>query len=104
MSDPRIERLLAGYIEQRVSGREPNLASLCAECPELVEPLRECIRTYEELDRTLDMPAAIAGSAAAEHQDLPQFEGFRTIERLGGGGGGEVYKLEDVELGECMFA
>ena len=40
-----------------------------------------------------------AGTAShhARHAPLPQFEGFRTIERLASGGMGEVYKLQDTQ-------
>ncbi len=36
--------------------------------------------------------------------ELPSFPGFRTLERLGCGGAGEVYKLEDCTLGRIVAA
>ena len=47
----------------------------------------------------IDLPAAASSTPA-----LPTFEGFRTIERLGAGGMGEVYKLQDLKLDRIVAA
>jgi serine/threonine-protein kinase len=48
----------------------------------------------EPAPATVAVPEAEAVKAAT----LPQFAGFQTIERLGGGGMGEIYKLKDLQL------
>jgi hypothetical protein len=106
VSDERLEELLGRYIEQHVvHGRRPDPEALCADCPELAGALRDYIQRYERLQETLDAPLA---SAPIDRRDAsvepPQLPGFRTIERLGGGGAGEVYKLEDLELGRIVAA
>ena len=103
MSDrDRIQELLERYVEvDVVSGEKLSLKELCREDPALLETLGRHVESYEKLSATLDMPVAVAESSS---EDLPTFEGFRTVERLGKGGGGEVFKLEDLELGRVVAA
>ena len=108
MSDrDKLEQLFARYVEHHVlHGERLDPARLCSGERDLIEPLRDCIRQYERLDETLTSgpPAGPASEAPPSDQPLPSFSGFRTIERLGGGGGGEVYKLEDLELRRIVAA
>ena len=103
MSDrDRIQVLLERYVEMDIrSGKKLPLEDLCREDPELLETLGRHIESYERLSATLDLPVQ-EGEPPNEH--LPTFEGFRTVERLGKGGGGEVFKLEDLELGRVVAA
>jgi len=103
MTDPRIEERLARYIEQReADGRRLDPRALCDDAPELSGALRKCIEEYELLAALLGGSESAAPGDAGTDEGLPRFEGFRTIERLGGGGGGEVFKLEDLELGRTV--
>ncbi len=75
--------------------------------PELLEPLRDLIRQYQALDDTLTLsiPTQVGTDRpqpGEPDEPLPTFPGYRTIERLGRGGGGAVYKLEDLELGRIV--
>jgi serine/threonine protein kinase len=98
----RVEELLALYVEHHVlHGEHLAPEALAADEPELLEPLRVLIRRYEALDRTLAPTPEPAGESASA-ESLPRFEGFRTIERLGRGGGGNVYKVEDLALGRVV--
>jgi serine/threonine protein kinase len=104
LNDPRLERLLATYVHAHVEqGRRLDPAELCRDAPELTEPLADCIRRYHRLQETLAAPARTRDEADPAEPTL-ELDGFRTIERLGGGGGGEVYKLEDLELGRMVAA
>ena len=101
--DDEARELLERYVEGHVSGEEPpDLAGLCGNRPELAARLQRLVATYHALD------AALSGEARPEEPrtpgPLPSFEGFRTVERLGRGGGGEVYKLEDLTLGRVVAA
>lgn len=99
-----VEALFARYVEcDVVDGRKPDPEELCDD-PVLLAELRAHIRRYEELQKTLSTPPAASGEPPPADRALPQFDGFRTIERIGGGGGGEVYKLEDLELGRIVAA
>jgi hypothetical protein len=98
---PEIEGLLARYIERRLAGEDaPDLAELTREAPALEAALRALVERYESLAGLFALSAAPpADEEAPEAAPLPSFGGFRTIERLGRGGGGEVYKLLDLTLG-----
>ena len=102
----RAEELFARWVEHHVlhgEGLRPE--DLCADDPDQLEALVNRIATYEQIDQTLSPPAADRTSRpSGGGEPLPQFDGFRTIERLGGGGAGEVYKLEDLELGRTVAA
>ena len=107
MTDRRdVEALFARYVEHHiVHGERLDPEELCRDRPELMTPLKELIHEYERLDRTLTASVLAEAPTATEPDGaLPEFEGFRTIERLGGGGGGEVYKLEDLTLGRFVAA
>jgi hypothetical protein len=87
----RLER----YVEHHVATGVPlDPADLCAGRPELEASLRGLVHRYHELARRLEPQP----SAAAPPRGLPAFDGYRTIERLGGGGAGEVFKVWDVTL------
>jgi hypothetical protein len=102
MSDTDLEERLARFVEHHVmTGAALNVDALCADRPDLTARLRQLIREYLELTTSLDggspsSPAMVAATA------LPQFDGFQTIERIGGGGMGEVYKLRDLRLNRIV--
>ena len=101
---PEIEALLTRYIERRLAGEgAPDLVQLARDAPELAPALRTLVERYESLagQLTLSRPHP-DHDAAPEVAPLPTFDGFRTIERLGRGGGGEVYKLLDLTLGRIV--
>jgi hypothetical protein len=110
--DSSIETLLERYVEEReVHGRRIPVEELCRDRPELLERLRAVVARYERIDDTLSGVLPRAGTrtargsgAAAAAGDLPSFEGFVTIERIGGGGMGEVYKLRDRKLDRLVAA
>jgi serine/threonine protein kinase len=89
----RLER----YVEHHVTtGEALDLDGLCEGQPHLVASLRGLVERYHGLAKRLE-PAS-EGAAAREPVPLPAFEGYRTIERLGGGGAGDVFKVWDLTL------
>ena len=93
-----LEERLASFVEHHVlHGELLPVERLCAGRPDLVAPLRVLIDRYLSLTATLNGESAGA-AAAAPASTLPVFDGFQTVERLGSGGMGEVYKLHDLTL------
>ena len=100
-----LEARLSQFVEAHVLRDERlPVAHLCAGRPDLEEPLAVLIEHYLSLTLSLDPLMEVAGSARAGPSQLPVFEGFETIERIGAGGMGEVYKLCDLRLGRMVAA
>jgi len=114
--DPELEALLEQVVAHHVQhGVLPELSDLTLGQPRLAFPLRALVQQYLEVTRALDdgptgSVAAGPANAAAPHEAhdapeaLPAIEGFRTIERLGAGGMGTVYKLLDLRLNRTVAA
>lgn len=104
MSDnAELEQRLARFVEHHVlTGTSLRVESLCQDRPELAPRLRALV------DRYLAVSSALVGAAgdapAVPAERLPRFDGFQTIERIGGGGMGEVYKLRDLRLNRIVAA
>jgi hypothetical protein len=95
-----LEERLARFVEHHVlHGERLPIERLCADRPELAQPLGALVGQY------LSLTSSLTGEAAEDAllprgtpPALPRFAGFQTIERLGAGGMGEVYKLKDLTL------
>ncbi len=103
-----LETRLAELIEHHVRhGSLPTIDGVTAD-PRERSALRRLAEQDLALSSTLDAgtPATTDGidSAPARPAALPTFDGFRTIERVGGGGVGEVYKLHDLKLDRVVAA
>jgi serine/threonine protein kinase len=103
------EALFAQWVEHHVlRGEALDPGLLCAERPQWLPDLQALIARYLEVSGSLDGLSRGAGRApappAAGTPPLPAFEGFRTIERIGTGGMGEVYKLHDLKLDRLVAA
>jgi serine/threonine-protein kinase len=100
-----LEARLARFVEHHVlHGERLSLAELCADRPELQEPLAALVRQYLSLTASLDSPLDLSAPPTLGATALPAFDGFQTIERIGGGGMGEVYKLRDLKLDRIVAA
>ena len=104
-----LEARLARFVEHHVlEGEQLPVERLCADRPDLVEPLRTLIEQY--LSITASMEGENHGRARSRGGATPgtgaavRIEGFETIERIGAGGMGEVFKLRDRRLGRTVAA
>jgi serine/threonine protein kinase len=94
-----LEARLAAFVEHHVlHGERIPAGHLCGDRPDLIVPLQTLIDQYLALTATLSPDGDVLDTLPVEFPALPQFEGFQTIERVGGGGMGEVYKLKDLKL------
>jgi hypothetical protein len=104
-----LEARLARIVEHHVAhGTLLAVEDVTTDRPDLAAPLAALVQRYLGLSETLDAGAAAADGltpppATAIH-GAPVIEGFRTIERLGAGGMGEVYKLQDLKLDRVVAA
>lgn len=106
MSDADLDARFGRWVEHHVlHGEALDPAAVCDGRPELMEPLQALIAEYHRVSDTLDRVHGLGSSLAVPAlAGLPAFDGFRTIERLGGGGMGEVYKLQDLTLDRVVAA
>ncbi len=99
-----LESRLARFVEHHVlHGERLAVQDLCRDRRDLEEPLGELIEQYLSVTRALDSPDVLP-VATASAAGLPSFEGFQTIERIGAGGMGDVYKLRDLKLDRIVAA
>jgi len=100
----QLEARLARFIEHHVvHGKQLAVEAMCADRPELAPALRALTERYLALTTALDRDP-LADTAPRDRRDLPTFEGFDTIERIGSGGMGDVYKLRDLTLNRTVAA
>ncbi len=107
-----LEALHAQAIDHHVRhGQLPPIEELAGGRPDVAVQLRELVHRYLDLTMALDAgvdEAAERDRAAARSMHgrpgLPSIDGFQMIERLGQGGMGEVYKLQDLNLGRTVAA
>jgi len=99
---PDVEARFARFVEaHQLEGVVLGAKAVCADRPDLLPAVQVLIEEYLKLSASLDGGPPPAPADAAP---VPVFPGFRTIERLGGGGMGEVYKLEDLTLHRTVAA
>jgi serine/threonine protein kinase len=101
------ETLFERWVEHHVlRGEALDPEAFCTGRPDLLPELKALIARYLDVSGSLDGLSPLGGRAAAAPAPatLPRFDGFRTIERLGSGGMGEVYKLHDLKLDRLVAA
>ncbi|HWZ42915.1 MAG TPA: protein kinase [Candidatus Saccharimonadales bacterium] len=101
----RIKPIFHQAVDLSQAERGPFLAHLCAEEPSLQADLEELLQQHDEMDRFLDPQESLSSQPEGSEAGLSLREGdvvaarYRTIRFLGAGGMGEVYEVEDAELG-----
>jgi serine/threonine protein kinase len=110
-----LESLLAEVVAHHERhGTLPVLDEYARRRPDLAADLQAAVRRYVALSASLDTgsisatttstPSGRGAATSSTATSLPVIDGFRTIERLGAGGMGEVYKLQDVTLDRIVAA
>jgi serine/threonine protein kinase len=99
-----LEARLARFVEHHVRHDERlPIDTLCADRPDLAAALEALVGEYLRLETALEGEMA-GGPAGPTSSELPHFEGFQTVERIGGGGMGDVFKLRDLRLDRLVAA
>lgn len=96
--DDRLWELLDKWEQLRSAGIDPSVEEICAECPDLIERVRECIAALKATD-WLCQPLALADTSAvrAKEAETERIEGvqlgeYTILEELGRGGMGQVFR------------
>ena len=100
-----LEARLERFVEHHVLRSEQlTIGELCGGRPDLEAPLVALVQQYLALTQSLDSSVDLTTPSMAGAMALPSFEGFQTIERIGAGGMGEVFKLRDLQLNRFVAA
>jgi serine/threonine-protein kinase len=100
-----LEALLARFVEHHVVHDERlAIETLCEGRPDLAPALRALVERYLAVDTLFETDPVQGPAPGVSRDELPAFEGFQTIERIGAGGMGVVYKLRDLTLDRVVAA
>src|SRR6516164_7980319 len=107
-SDGRLENLVAQWAALREQGDEAAAEELCRNTPELLQRLQQDRSSLSECgpgegtqaDSTNSFPSDLA--PVRDVSSCPAIPGYTFLERLGQGGIGAVFKVQDQQLGRVV--
>ena len=94
----RQRRLLAIFEEtmlQEPHAREAYVDRACGDEPDLRSEVMRLLVVNQEMSSFLEHPTNLLRSAVADQAQFPGTDRFRIVRRLGAGGMGVVYEVED---------
>src|SRR4051812_543422 len=107
MSESRIDRVIAEFLEASASGAEPDRAALLARHPDLADELRTFLDDHDHLRGVagrVQAPALTVGLVGrlAAGTAVRYFGDYEILEEIARGGMGIVYKARQVSLNRTV--
>src|SRR5262249_25007602 len=98
----RFEQVLADFLQAEERGERPDPTELLRTNPELETPLREFFQDRDRFDRLAPTVGPSEVSLEPEPPPVSHFGSYVTLEKLGQGGRGIVYRVTDPELKRAL--
>lgn len=96
--ESKIEHILLQWDHHRQNGEAVDVDSLCEECPELADEIRQKLSALQQMYGLLEVPEDSEPKNDVVDERWQDIPGYEYIDFLGAGGMGLVYKVREISL------